>query len=181
MKPRITLIILLLIIVSLQVICQEEMKPDWRQKTYFGGNLWLSIGNITYIEATPTVGYWITPRFTCATGFIYNFYKDDYFNTKSNIYGGRFFTRYILIENISKMLPIDLNGSIFAQGEIDHLILESNNPNIGRFGYDKVYIGGGIRQPIGEKGGVYISVLYNLNDMGYFTTNNPEVRVGIYF
>ena len=63
---------------------------DWDRIT-IGGGLGLSFGTLTIIEIAPSIGYYLTDNILVGVGGRYSYYKDNIVNSRTTIYGGRFF------------------------------------------------------------------------------------------
>ncbi|MDR6237993.1 hypothetical protein [Aureibacter tunicatorum] len=135
-------------------------KSFW-DDVYFGGNFGLSFGNqATSVLVEPLAGYNFTERFSGGLGISYQYYSyKDYFGVKqeSNIYGGKIFSRYRVLENI------------FVHGEFENLSYQRviSRDSTGKYEYLREWIpglffGGGFFQPFGKKGGMSLMVLYNV-------------------
>jgi hypothetical protein len=170
----------------------QEYKPSSQNKMsdriFFGGGLGLQFGDVTLIDISPMVGYRITEKLATGITLTYKYYKiKNYYpyylnlpsnDLKSNIYGGSLFSRYFLFENL------------FAQAEYEYLLYsyDSYYPKSGGSGYSKsketinmpsFFLGGGYRQPIGERTFFTITVLYNFSESPYSPYSNPIIRAGI--
>ena len=185
---RITLIFLLLfsanIFVSGQNVRKQE-KPPISERLFFGGSFGLQFGTITYIDISPTVGLWVLPRVAIAAGPSYIYYKNKIFNEETSILGGSFYTQYLLVENLSNVLPLGLNTGIFLHLEDELLSLESRywrDPNAsGRFVANNVLFGGGIRQQMGQRSFLNLTALWTIHDSGYSIHSSPQIRVSFSF
>lgn len=165
--------------------------PPLRERIFFGGNFGLSFGNTTSIVLNPLMGYYLTQRLAGGLGIRYEYFKNSYpgyVPYDTHIFGGSVFTRYMVINSLSDALGLGgLNSGIFLQGEYEMLSLESRyfdhaNPNAeGRFNLHSVLVGGGIYQPIGERSGFMIMVLWNLNESYNSIYANPIIRFGFNF
>jgi len=140
-----------------QVSFDDDEKPSFKDRIYFGGNFGLQFGSITAIDVSPIVGYMITPKLSGGVGITYQYlkYKDRYNNASfsTNIYGGKVFGRY------------NLTQQFFAHSEYEVLSLEYFNVGEARrqrINVPGFFIGGGYFQPIGERAGISITALYNL-------------------
>ncbi len=169
-----------------------EEPPALRDRLFFGGNFGLTFGSTTSIIVSPLAGYRITPKLSGGLGIRYEYYKNSYpgyVPYSTNIYGGSVFTRYMLIQNLGKALKLEgLGTGIFVQGEYELLNLESQyfdisntHPEQKRFNLHSVLVGGGIYQPIGERSGFLITVLWNLNESINSVYSNPLIRLGFTF
>jgi len=152
-----------------------ELNPTLKERMYYGGNVALQLGTITFIELSPLAGVMITERFSSGLGATYQYFNDRRFIGGSNhTVGGRVFARYNVFQKI------------FAYSEFESLNLEVYNPRSEEFRREFVpafFVGGGYFTPSGERGGFNISVLYNLmHDNRRSPYNEPFViRVGFLF
>ena len=184
---RITLILLLLFSVNIFVVGQQvirEEKPPISERLFFGGSFGLQFGSITYIDVSPIVGLWVLPRVAVAAGPSFTYYK--YYNDyKTSIYGGRFYTQYLLVQDIDNIFPIGLHTGIFLHLEDELLSFESDYwmpyPTSKRFTANNVLFGGGIRQQMGRRSFLNLTALWTIHDSGYSIYNSPEIRVSFSF
>lgn len=181
--------LLMLIPLFLNAQIWEDGKPPLKERLYFGGNLALNFGSITYIEVSPQVGYLLTPRLISGVGATYIYYKDNYFgdNFQTHIYGGRIFSNYAIIQDFNKFIPIGFDGSLAGYVEYEALSLEQDldvlglYPDQNRFIQHNVWVGGGLNMPMGKKSFFSIYVLWNLNEDSNSLERSPVVRVGLNF
>ena len=177
----------------------KEEKQDtskFRKNLFFGGYLWASFGTFgSSVEVAPQVGYHITDRWDAGIGAKYMFFG-NYTNTNLpiidtntnklrrtnyHIYGGNVFTSYVAIKDMNKILPFDFNGQLTVHLEYEGL----NAPGIfgeessgSRTWLHNYFVGGGLRQMLGERAFVSILLLYNLNEQGNIIyNNNPLLRI----
>jgi hypothetical protein len=146
---------------------------DFKSKLFFGGGLGLQFGSVTLIEISPLIGYKATPKFSVGISPTYKYYKyKDYYSNNSssstNVFGGSVFARYDLFQNV------------FAHVEYETLFYNTNVPGgiTERQQFNSFLVGGGYQQPIGGNSGMYILVLWNLNDTPDSPYTNPIIRVG---
>lgn len=148
-------------------------KVSFKDKLYFGGYLGLQFGTYTLIDISPLVGYKITPSFHAGLRFTYQYSKTEYYGSsyESSSYGGSIFSRLYVF----KML--------YAQAELEELNIEYLDINLQktRRWVDSYYVGGGYFQPLGKRGGMYFTILWNLNQNQYSPYDNPVMRVGFTF
>jgi hypothetical protein len=161
-----------------------EAPPPMRERIFFGGNLGLQFGTITDIQVSPVIGLWVLPRLAVAVGPDYRFYKDRF--SRTNIYGGKAYTEFVVIKDINSFLPIGANTGIFLHLEDEVLSLESafwKNPPVfsNRFYINTVLAGAGISQQIGRRSSFNFMILWALNDSGYAVYSNPEIRISFIF
>lgn len=141
----------------------------------FGGGLGLQFGTLTRIEVSPQVGYWFTQRVIAGLNMTYQYYrlKDPAYTIETSIYGGGTFGRFFFTQNI------------FAHAEIESLNIEfadSYPPyDLSRKWITSYFVGGGFMQRFSKKGGVYMMLLWNLNQTIESPYSNPVIRGGILF
>lgn len=171
---KIHLTSVLILFISM-VFCQEKPKgltnPDKKpfyERLYFGGNIGLQFGSVTFIDVSPLVGYKVTEDFSIGAGITYIYIKYNYFNSYStDIYGGRIFSRYYFLENL------------FAHAEVEQLSGQWDYFTNRRFFVTSVLAGAGYRQPISDRASMNLLVLWNFNESIYSPYTNPVIRGGI--
>lgn len=180
------LLILLLVINCTHILAQrqKEAVPPLKERLFFGGNFGLQFGTVTDIQVSPVVGIWLLPRIAVALGPDYRFYK--YGNTRTNIYGGKAYTEFVIIQNLNSIIPIGGNTGIFFHLEDEFLSLETEvwkfPPYLTkRFSINTVLAGGGISQQIGRRSSMNFMVLWALNESVYDVYGNPEIRISFIF
>lgn len=134
-------------------ISGEDKKWKWSDFRV-GGNLGLSFGRQTYVEVSPTFGYWVMPnklQLGLSTKFVYQSVTFDREKYKSFLYGGGFFGDYVV-----------WNG-VFARAEFE-LINKESYFNDNRVNVPHLLLGGGYVQEIGDYGNFYIAALFNVLD-----------------
>ncbi len=170
------LIILTLLFHGIALHAQDQTERPWSERFFFGGNLGLQFGNLTYVDISPLVGYKITEKVHTGIGvtYIYYRYKDVFGQFETSIYGGRVFGRYYPLENL------------FAHAEYEALNLEvPSSPSGGGYSdlvrtyINSVLVGGGYAQPIGQNAAITLMVLFNLTEEQYSPYQNPILRLGI--
>ncbi len=170
-----------------------QKSVSFRDRLFFGGGFGLTVGTYTDIEISPIVGYYITPRWAAGIGLTYEYYNNKYhWPTKTgweryetNIWGGRIFTNYVIVNNVNDWIPLGLNFRIFAHVEYEALSYEK-----GFFYYDEpgrelqnsFLVGGGLRFPMGTRSSMNLTILWNLNTNLYdYYGNGPVIRIGFNF
>ncbi|MBN2214877.1 MAG: hypothetical protein JW723_11580 [Bacteroidales bacterium] len=172
-------------VISIPVSGQDNGKRSLRDKIYFGGDFSLMFGTVTFIEVSPIAGYRFTPRFSSGLGITYQYYREKLFSNtviKSHIYGGRVFSKYILLKDLNEFIPVGLHAGLLGYCEYEFLNLESYfslQHESGRFWLHSFYVGGGLELPVGRRSSMNLLVLFNLNDTGESPYSNPVVRIGI--
>ena len=167
---------------------------SFRDRLFFGGSFGLAIGSYTDIEISPHVGYYITPRWAAGIGITYEYYNNKYHFVDGNgrferyethVFGGRLFTNYVIINNVSDWLPLGFNFRIFAHVEYEALSYEK-----GFFIYDvpgrelqnSILVGGGLRFPMGKRSSMNLTILWNLNsNLNDIYGSGPIIRFGYNF
>ena len=163
--------------ISAQYYEQPKEKPSFKDKIFFGGGLGLQFGSVTAIDVSPIVGYKVTERFHTGLGFTYKYlkYRDYTPSIDFSAYSGSIFTRFFITE------------SLFAYAEAEALntevlTLTSNNTiEQERKWIESYFIGGGYFQKIGQRSGIYLLILWNLNESELSPYTNPVMRIGFSF
>ena len=158
--------------------------PPLKDRLFFGGSFGLQFGSVTDIQVSPVAGIWLLPRVAVAVGPTYRFYK-DYF-TKTDIYGGRTYLQFVIVQNLNSIIPIGSNTGIFLHLENELLSLESSAWKRPPYTADRFYVntvlaGAGISQQIGRRASFNIMALWALNESYYDIYSKPEIRVAFTF
>lgn len=158
---------------------QNDNKPSFFDRLVFGGNLGLQFGTETIIDISPVVGYKITEKLIGGVGAKYLYYKTELlingnlYKYSTNIYGGSVFGRYYL------------TPEFYAHTEYEILNLEVPDDfvygKLVRRNITSFLVGGGYRQPLGDRASIGITLLYNLTEDRYSPYQNPILRVGFGF
>jgi hypothetical protein len=149
---------------------------DKESRVFYGGNVGVSFGTITYIELAPTIGYKFTERLWSGIGPEYLYFGSKDLDYHTNIYGFRNFASFAVLKDIDKVINLNI-GSIFlyAENEVLNIKLDKVNRNW----YDLLLGGFGVRMPIGNRSGFSILVLFRLNESAALLYSNPEIRLSI--
>lgn len=182
-KVRNTVIILTLIFASTFASFgqrEREEAPPLRERLFFGGSLGLQFGTITDIEISPVAGLWVLPRVAVAVGPDYRYYK--FRDTETNIYGGRGYVQFMVVQNLNNILPLGANTGIFLQLQNELLSLQSSFWKIAPYASERFYVntvlaGPGISQQMGRRSSMNLAVLWPLNDSVYDLYSSPEFRI----
>jgi hypothetical protein len=183
-KNAILMIILLSSVLTTYGQRRREEPPPVKERLFFGGSLGLQFGTITDIELSPVVGLWVLPRLAVAAGPNFRYYK--FRDLKTNIYGGKAYMQFVVVQNFSNIFPIGGNIGLFLHLENELLSLESSfwkNPpyTSERFYVNTVLAGPGISQQMGRRSSMNFAVLWALNDTEYGIYTNPELRIIFHF
>jgi len=148
----------------------------------FGGYANVQFGTWTAIDISPSVGYLVSPRYMTGLGVSYIYAKynglNPFFSVEATTrWGVRNFHRFFLTE------------SLFLWGEIEWLNYEYQNQfwpyDIERTWSTFYLVGGGYMSRFpGGRGGIYVSVLVNLNNdpnSPYATQYGIIPRIGVFF
>jgi hypothetical protein len=174
-------------VVSGQTPAREEA-PALKERIFYGGNFSLQLGEITNIEVSPVIGFWVRPRIAVALGPDYNYYKDPY--QKTSIYGGRGYVQLVVLRDINKFIPLGSGTGIFLHLEDEVLSLDSYawknvtySPK--RFSINTGLAGVGLSQQIGRRAAMNFMVLWTIfesdPDLSSRIYSNPEIRIGFVF
>ncbi|MDX2188475.1 MAG: hypothetical protein SFY32_01315 [Bacteroidota bacterium] len=151
-------------------------KSKFWSRVYPGGNIGLSFGRVTYIEASPMAGYWITDKLTAGFSLTYIYYRDNRYNFSSHTFGASPFVRYFILK------------WLFAHSEVGFYngdrITKTDPIELTRSTAIFPFVGGGINFAFSERGGFMIMALYNLNydpDFFLFGSSPVLVRIGFFF
>ncbi len=153
---------------------QKERNFDWAEKMSVGGNFaFLASQRYTYIDISPLIGYRLSKMILIGAGPVYTYYNERLggISYKFDMYGLRMMGRLYFLENFFLQTGWDkLNRSIY--------VLQNNTLQESRIWIDNVWIGGGIRYPVGAGSYMFSSLLYNLNQNNYSPYPNPFLQVG---
>jgi hypothetical protein len=192
-KSLLACITVFLVIVHTNAFSQtegnEEPKVSLKDRFVFGGNLSLSGGTYIFIDISPNVGFYVTPRLLTGLGLTYEYYRERYLGNiySYNIFGYRVFSSYSFISDLSKLMPVKSHLAFFVHAEFEALNLDkkinnlSANVSTGRYWLYSPLFGIGLKQPLGKKSSFIITLLYNFNNSKNLPYSNPVIRVGFYF
>jgi hypothetical protein len=156
---------------------------------FTGGTIGLQFGTATAIEADPILGYKLYKDYlSVGIGGNYTYYRiKDYSSItpavyQTSLYGGNIFTRVYFLKNvIPSIKDFFLHGEYQALN-VDPQYYDPYNFHSGKRYWVNSFFGGiGVRQAIGERSSVTLSVLYDFNasiDSPYYI--NPWIlRIGL--
>lgn len=148
-------------------------KKPFMDRLFTGGNIGLQFGSVTYIDVSPKVGYKFTEKLAAGIGATYIYINDRRYKGyeyTSDIYGGRLFGQYQVIENVMAYTEFEvLNAEV--QSDLPPFKLTRQN-------IPSWLVGGGYVQPIGEHSNAMLLILWNLTETRYSIYQNPIIRVG---
>lgn len=142
-------------------------KFDWKRVTV-GGGLGATFGDLTYLEISPSLGYYITNNIVAGFGGTYIYLSDNINKYKTNILGGNIFTQYLF-----KDLPV----LVHAETNLMNYFSWNRQVRINAIG---VFLGGGLKQQMGD-GRSYLSILilWDVNETKDSFYPSPIIRGGI--
>lgn len=157
--------------------------PPPAERIFLGGNLGLQLGTYTYLEVSPVIGYWLAPRLSMAAGPSFKYYKDPYGST--DVWGGKAYTRFSVVNDLSNIIPSAWGLSVYLHGEYEMLSFRPDYLGIqttkSRTFVNTALAGGGISQPMGNRGNISFTLLWVIDNGGYQIYTNPEYRVELTF
>lgn len=160
-----------------------ESEPTAVQRIFYGGNIGLSFGTVTYISVNPLVGYRLTNRISAGVGINYTFAKSNYYNYRGNMYGGNVFASFVIVKNLGEVLS-------FYQGSGILIYAEYNLMNVSNYydfpGTSIKYIaspmaGVAFQSPIGTRSYMLIMLLFNFNESSISPYPNPIIKASLQF
>lgn len=142
---------------------EEQEKPSFNERLYFGGNFSFNIGNrSSFIDVSPLAGYMVNEDFSVGLGATYLYLSREFtllpsgdrFKIKNSVYGGRAFLRHTIFD------------TFFAHTEFESLNVEfpanDFNQRTVRDWVPGFFVGAGSFQNVFGRGGINLTVLYNL-------------------
>jgi hypothetical protein len=135
-------------------------KPNWMERITLGGNFGLSLGNPTYINLAPLVGYRVTDRFTAAGGVTYIYSRVRYAGYpafSNSIYGGRVNAQYAIMPRFAPIVEYEALNVGYQEFTDTGSLVEA------RRWIGNPMVGATVLFPIGRKSNFGLTGLYNLN------------------
>jgi hypothetical protein len=152
-------------------IATNNSDENLMDRFFTGGTIGLQLGTITDIEADPILGYKLYKDYISVgigANYTYLWYKDNYYippiTYQTSLYGGNVFARIYFLKNVIPSIK-----DFFLHGEYQALDVDPqyydpyNFHNGQRYWVSSLFGGLGIRQAIGEKSFITLSVLYDFN------------------
>lgn len=143
---------------------QKKRQDRIIDKFFFGGNLGLQVGSVTYVNVAPIAGYKVTDRYRVGVGI--NYIYTNYFGQANHLIGGRLFQQFFVWKGIFLHAEYEFmnypTGYIFPNGKREHNIGNCFN------------VGAGYQQNFGRRAFTNVMVLYNvIHDRNNTIYNNP--------
>ena len=169
MKFQLSLVALLLIIPSL---VHSQSDDHWTENIYYGGNLGLSFGNITYIDISPMIGYQVSDYYSAGVTFTYQYFNDKRIDISGNVIGGGIFNRFHITEEF--FLHAEYQNLSYSE-----LNAISDNGSNDRLTVPYLWLGAGFNQRVGGSAAIFVSFLYDVIQDPNGLLQNPQIRGGV--
>ena len=141
-----------------------------------GGGLGASFGNVTYVNISPRLGYWVTQRFNAGISFVYLYLRDnDFPDFEFTTVGYGPYANYTILEKQ------DYFPEIFLSMEYLNMtsdVISDFTGEIVKESFPILFVGGGARLQLGGRAYAQIQLLYDLNESRYSPYQNPLFNVG---
>lgn len=130
-------------------------KPRFRDRLYYGGNLGLSFGDVTYVGLAPYMGVSFSPKVSGGIGIYYTHREDDRYdpNLSTNDWGSSLFARY-------RPAPQFFLQAEYSWTDFEYLLIDGSTA---REDYSGVLVGGGFVQEMGGHAAFIVSAMYDIN------------------
>jgi hypothetical protein len=180
-----SMMLLFIIITVIFGVNDLKAQRSFGSRIFTGGNLGMQFGSVTLIDVSPMIGYRLTEDIDIGLSLTYKYYnvKDyyysaankQYYDFKTNIFGGGIFGRYHFTENLFGHIEIEyLDFSIDTYKNYNNGVVKGSE----NIGITSIFIGGGYKQEIGDNSFFTLMILYNLNETTYSPYTNPIIRAG---
>lgn len=135
---------------------QFDQEGAFKEKLFFGGGGGFGIGDLTWVTASPIIGYRATERLSTGVGITYRYTNDKNFRIDpiTHDYGASVFARYLVRQ------------PFFLHAEYEYLNFEfpNTNPNeSNRLDFQSLLGGAGVSIPVGGRTAFQVLALYNLS------------------
>lgn len=176
--------ILILVTIIFTIVSNKSFSQrSFGSRVFFGGNVGLQFGSVTLVDISPMIGYRVTEDIDAGVSLTYKYYNvKDYYSVSSqnydletNIIGGGIFGRYHFTQNFffhAEIEYLNFNQDVYYIYN-NGIIKDKEN-----IGITSIFIGGGIKQPVGNNSFFTIMLLYNLNETQNSPYTNPIIRAG---
>lgn len=148
-----------------QVYFEEEEQEElsFQDRLYFGGNFSFNIGNrSSFIDVSPLAGYMVNEDFSVGLGATYLYLSREFtlipsgdrFKIKNSVYGGRAFLRHSVFDTFFAHAEFESLNVEFPANDFDQRTVREWVPGL--------FVGAGSFQNVFGRGGINLTVLYNL-------------------
>jgi len=137
-----------------------DEKPKFKDRIFAGGGLGLGFSNYSdYFSISPLVGYKVSSKLATGVGFQYR-------NTRYKSISPPFSTHDF---GVSPFIRYYVFPPMFIHAEYEYLNYQFRDANAAKFrrSYGSFMAGAGLFQPLGNRAGVFVLMLYN------FSYQNP--------
>ncbi len=168
----------LLFLFLLLLIPQKSTSQGFqRDRLFTGGGIGLQIGQLTLIDVSPHLGYFLTDQLALGIGGTYQYYnvRTTYYKYSTSIWGARTFGRYYIIPEA--FAHVEYEYLNYASALIDPYGYFTGDTE--RVGVNNVLVGGGYRQSLGGNAWLNLIILWNVNESVYTLYDNPIIRMGV--
>jgi len=130
-------------------------KQRFRDRLYYGGNVGLSFGDVTYIGVSPYLGVSFGHGVSGGIGIFYTYREDDRYdpNLSTNDWGSDLFVRY-------RPAPQFFLQAGYSWTDFEYLLVDGSTD---RGDYSGVLLGGGFVQEMGGHAAFIATVMYDVN------------------
>lgn len=169
------LLLIIIVVSSIEVYAGNDDEPDvkdlsFKERLFVGGHIGLQIGDFTFIDVSPLIGYRLTNNLSAGLGLTYQYFHYRHFGYGTHTYGGNIFARYTVIPQA------------FIYAEYEMLNLESSYFDLDgrdRFWEYNYFLGAGYRVRLGRKAYFNLMLLYNFNKDSYIYFDDWVFRFSI--
>jgi hypothetical protein len=160
-----------------------ESDPKPLQRIFYGGDLGLSFGTLTYIAVNPVIGYRLTNRLSAGLGANYTYAKSNFYNYQGSMYGGNVFASYAVIKDLGKAIPMYEGSGILLYAEYNVMNISNyyDFPGTSIKYIDSPMMGPAFQTPIGSRSYMLIMVLFNFNESSMSPFPNPVIKASVQF
>jgi len=130
-------------------------KQRFRDRLYYGGNLGLSFGDVTYVDLAPYVGVNFGHNVSGGLGVFYAYREDNRYDPdlSTNDWGASLFARYRPARQFFLQ-------AAYSWTDFEYLLVDGSTA---REGYSAIMLGGGFVQEMGGHAAFIISAMYDIN------------------
>lgn len=146
-----------------------------RENLMVGGGFGLGLSNLFFsVGLAPEVSYFVWPeRVAIGTRFNYNYYRDNFYDVNSHLFGGGPFMRGYIWKGLFAQAEYELTS-------VEVILLDAFGNYAGkqRGSLNAFLVGGGFHQNFDSGFGFYFQILFNTLQNTDFIYPNPSYRTG---
>lgn len=160
-----------------------ESDPTPLQRIFYGGDIGLSFGTLTYIAVNPAIGYRVTNRFSAGVGANYTYAKSTFYNYQGSMYGGNVFASYAVVKDLGKAIPMyeGIGILLYAEYNVMNISKYYDFPGTSIKYIDSPMLGPAFQTPIGSRSYMLLMVLFNFNESSMSPYPNPVFKASVQF